>query len=317
MTLPDRRPAGRAPLIDIIIVDYNAGALLRDCLESIAAHPPRHAVLGRVVIVDNASAPPTADLLPTLPLPVTVTRNERNRGFAAACNQGAHGSAADYLLFLNPDTKLLANSLDAPVQYLGRPEHERVGIVGVQLLDGEGKVSRSCSRHPRPVHFLNRVLGLDRIAPDRFPSGMMLEWDHATTRRVDGIMGAFFFVRRSLFDRLGGFDERFFVYFEETDFGYRAEQLGYGSVYLADGQAFHHGCGTTDSLRAQRLTYSMRSRMKYARAHFSRPGATAVVLLTLAVEPLVRVLHALARRSAAELRETLRGYQMLWSGKGG
>jgi N-acetylglucosaminyl-diphospho-decaprenol L-rhamnosyltransferase len=331
MTPADRRPegaleggaarpsgpaAGAAPRIDVVIVDYNAGDLLRECLASIARHPPRRAALGRVVVVDNASSPPSDAHVPDAARPfVTVLRNERNRGFAAACNQGARGSTADYLLFLNPDTQLVPNSLDGPAEFLERPEHERVGIVGVQLLDDEGRVARTCSYHPRPSFYLHKALGLDRVSPRRFPSGMMFEWDHATTRRVDGVMGAFFFVRRDLFARLGGFDERFFVYFEETDFGYRADRQGYSSVFLADAQAYHRGCGTTDKVRAHRLTYSMRSRLKYARAHFSALGATAVALLTLAVEPVTRLLHALARGSSAEVHETLRGYRMLWSGR--
>jgi N-acetylglucosaminyl-diphospho-decaprenol L-rhamnosyltransferase len=302
------------PVIDIIIVDFNAGEMLRDCIQSIERHPGSHADIGRIVVVDNASSPPSATELPAISLPLTVMRNERNCGFAAACNQGARGTKADYLLFLNPDTRLLPNSLDVPVEYLQRSENAGVGIVGVQLLDDAGRVSPSCSYHPRPSFYLNKALGLDRLSPERFSSGMMLEWDHASTRRVDGIMGAFFFVRRSVFDQLSGFDERFFVYFEETDFGYRADKSGFSSVYLAEGQAFHHGRGTTEKVRAHRLTYSMRSRMRYARRHFSLPGFVLVVVLTLVVEPISRVALALARRSLPELRETVRGYQMLWQG---
>jgi N-acetylglucosaminyl-diphospho-decaprenol L-rhamnosyltransferase len=307
-------PPDERPVIDIVVVDFNAGQLVADCIDSIARNRPQCARLGRVVVVDNASSPPTSSLLAPTDLPLTVLRNERNMGFAAACNQGAKGSHADFLLFLNPDTELLPNSLDVPAVYLTRPENERVGIVGVQLLDDEGQVSRTCSYHPRPTFFLNKALGLDRLSPSRFSSGMMLHWDHRETRRVDGIMGAFFFVRRALFEQLHGFDERFFVYFEETDFGYRADRLGFSSMYLADGQAYHHGRGTTDKVRAHRLTYSMRSRMKYAWLHFSPPGAVLVLLLTLVLEPVSRLALALARRSLPEFRETVRGYRMLWEG---
>ena len=304
--------SARTPVIDIVIVDFNAGAMLHDCLVSIAAHAPRQARIGRVVVVDNASQPPSAEQLNGLDLRITLLRNEKNRGFAAACNQGARDSRADYLLFLNPDTELLPNSLDVPTAFLEQAAAREVGIVGVQLVDRQGHVSRTCSYHPQPMFFLNKALGLDRVSPRRFPSGAMLDWDHGSTRRVDGIMGAFFFVRRSLFELLGGFDERFFVYFEETDFGYRAERMGFSSMFLADAQVYHRGCGTTDRVRAHRLSYSMRSRMQYARTHFSPRMAAAVVVLTVAVEPLTRVAHALARGAMSEVRETLRGYQMLW-----
>ena len=84
----------------------------------------------------------------TAPLPLTLIRNADNRGFAAACNQGAAGSEADFLLFLNPDTRLMPGSLERPARYLGSPHHEAVGIVGIQLLDADGQVARNTARAP-------------------------------------------------------------------------------------------------------------------------------------------------------------------------
>jgi N-acetylglucosaminyl-diphospho-decaprenol L-rhamnosyltransferase len=308
-------PGPRRPVVDIVIVDYNVGELVAECLLSIARHPPEYAVIGRIVVVDNASRTPVADFLPSLPLPVEVIRNEVNAGFAAACNQGARGSAAEYILFLNPDTKLLPGSLDVPARFLDLRGNAGIGIVGIQLVDDEGRVSRSCSYHPRPSFVLNKALGLASLFPGRFSHGMMLDWDHATTRMVDGVMGAFFFVRRELFDRLSGFDERFFVYFEETDFGLRAEQAGFRTMYLVDAQAYHRGCGSTDSIRARRLVYSLESRIAYAERHFSPGAAIAVKALTLLVEPLARLVQAGMARSLADARETLTAYRVLWGNR--
>ena len=84
----------------------------------------------------------------------------------------------------------------------------------------------------------------------------MTEWAHDNTRTVDQVMGAFFFVRRNVFEALGGFDERFFVYYEDMDFAVRASELGWSSVFLSTVQAFHRGQGTTDTATARRMFFS-------------------------------------------------------------
>jgi len=140
----------------------------------------------------------------------------------------------------------------------------------------------------------------------------MAEWPHDITRDVDHVIGAFFLVRRSLFESLGRFDERFFVYLEDLDFSYRARQAGWRSVYLANAQAFHAGGGTSHQVKARRLFYSLRSRLLYAAKHFSKSGAALVFLATLLLEPLSRSAWALMRRSLPSLKETWQGYGMLW-----
>jgi len=190
------------------------------------------------------------------------------------------------------------------------PAHAKVGICGVQLLDEVGHVSRSCARFPSVTGFSAHAAGLVRFFP-RFGHAMA-EWDHAETRPVDQVIGAFFLVRRELFEALRGFDECFFVYFEEVDFSYRASQAGWHSVYLADVQAFHAGGGTSNQVKARRLFYSLRSRLLYAFKHFSWVGAVVVLLATLSVEPLSRSALALLRRSWSGLKETWAAYGMLW-----
>jgi GT2 family glycosyltransferase len=140
----------------------------------------------------------------------------------------------------------------------------------------------------------------------------MAEWDHASILQVDHVIGAFFLVRREIFNSLNGFDDRFFVYLEDLDFSFRARKAGWRSMYLADAQAFHAGGGTSNQVKARRLFYSLRSRLLYAFKHFSWLGAIAVVLATLLVEPLSRSAQALFRASLSTLRETWAAYGMLW-----
>src|SRR5437016_1789132 len=117
--------------LDVVIVNWNAGPQLRDCLASII-NASRGPELKRVVVVDNASTDSSLQAIHMQGLPLVVLRNERNRGFAAACNQGASGSTADYLLFLNPDTHLGSDALAEPVAFMERPQNGRIGIVGIQ-----------------------------------------------------------------------------------------------------------------------------------------------------------------------------------------
>jgi N-acetylglucosaminyl-diphospho-decaprenol L-rhamnosyltransferase len=301
-----------ASSIDIVIVNWNAGRQLSQCLESINAADRSHVALQRTVVVDNASTDGSLEGVDSLGLPLEVIRNERNRGFAVACNQGAKGSSAEYLLFLNPDTRLSTNALSGPVAFMEQPSNQRIGILGIQLTDHDGRVARTCARFPTAGRFLSKMLGLDRAFPLLFPPHFMVEWDHRQSREVDQVMGAFFLIRRSLFETLGGFDERFFVYFEEVDLSVRAHALGWLTFYLSTAQAYHRGGGVTEQVKPTRLFYSLRSRIQYAYKHFNRSTATLLTLGTLFVEPVSRVALAIIRRSPSQLVDTVKGYALLW-----
>lgn len=300
------------PKIDIIIVNWNSGKQLYECLQSIGTATKDGSNLGNIIVVDNASVDGSADELQNFNLPLTIIRNNINRGFAAACNQGASESKADYLLFLNPDAQLFENSLSVPIAFMERPENRHIGIVGIQLVDEEGRISRTCARFPTSRQFFAKMLGLDHLFPHVFSSYFMVEWDHKDSREVDHVIGAFFLVRRNLFEVLGGFDERFFMYFEDLDFSLRARQLGYSSFYLTEAQAYHKGGGTSEQIKARRLFYSLRSRIIYGYKHFSWIAATMLMLGTIIVEPLSRIVLGIAHRSGSEIVETCRAYRMLW-----
>lgn len=298
------------PTLDVVIVDYRAGALLDACLASLDAHRPRRSALGTVALIDN-DAEGAARELPASDLPIRYVKNDRNAGFAAACNQGAALGRARYILFLNPDTRVADGSLDIPVDFLESTEAGGAAIVGIQLLGDDARPTPSAFAFPRPRHFWNRALGLSRLSARFFADGTYTGFGFDRTRRVDQVIGAFFLVRRSVFESLGGFDERFFVYFEEMDLSLRARRAGYESIFLADAFAYHSGAGTTDRIRARRLFYSLRSRLQYAAKHFGAIGVASTALVTLCAEPAARLAFALVRRRWAEAREAFTGYGML------
>lgn len=298
--------------LDIIIVNWNAGPQLRAGLESIAAADRAGFRLGRVVIVDNASTDGSAEGLGDIDLPLLLIRNAENRGFGTAANQGAAGSAANYLLFFNPDARVYPDTLRRSVAFMEAPAHTSTGILGVQLTGDGGHVSRTCARFPAPRHFFAQMLGLNYLLPRRFPIALMTDWDHSESRPVDHVMGSYFFVRRALFAQLGGFDERFFMYLEDLDFSLRAHRAGWASFYLADVQAYHRGGGVSQQVKARRLFYSLRSRILYGYKHFGRRTAAGLMLGTLCLEPFARVALGIAHRSGRDIIETLHGYWLLW-----
>ncbi len=199
------------PTLDIVIVNYNAGDALFSCAASIAGAKDTSFGLRSVVVVDNGSTDGSLYRLGGLDLPLTVLKNGRNEGFGAACNRGAACGRADYVLFLNPDTRLFPDSLRAPLGVFSAPGYEETGICSVRLVDEGGAVRRTCARFPRPVHFILRAFHVGRLFPGPRPTHFMLEWDHGQTRCVDHMMGAWLMPRR-VFEEVGGFDTRFFLY---------------------------------------------------------------------------------------------------------
>ena len=299
-----------AVTLDIIIVNWNAGQQLYDCLESIVSAGRDGFLLGHVVVVDNASSDGSLDGLDSLSLPLTIIRNSVNRGFGAACNQGAALCDAPYLLFLNPDTKLFEGSLAVPVAFMEDEVNQNVGISGIQLVDEEGKVARTCAHFPSLSRFAAQAIGINKLTGLRATGVHMQDWDHSQTRMVDHVIGAFFLVRRSIFESLEGFDERYFVYLEDIDFSFRVRQDGWKSIFLVNAQAYHAGGGTSRQVKAARLFYSLRSRLLCGLKHFPLWQAWALFGLTLLVEPFSRLLFSSLRGGIRDVRNTWSGYSM-------
>jgi len=127
------------------------------------------------------------------------------------------------------------------------------------------------------------------------------------------VIGAFFFMRKRVFDALNGFDQRFFVYLEDVDVSLRAKQAGWSTMYLAGAQAFHLGGGTSQQVKTTRLFYSIRSRITYGFKHFSLWKAWGLVLVTVVLEPISRTIFFLLRGSWRDILNTWKGYYLLYT----
>jgi GT2 family glycosyltransferase len=296
--------------LDIVIVNWNAGDQLNKCLTSVTLFGFEN--VSKVIVVDNGSSDGSADGLEQFDLPLEVIRNCKNIGFARACNQGAAVCDARYLLFLNPDTELFENSLAVPLAFMEDVVQQDVGICGIQLVNEKGRVASTCARFPSLSRFAVQATGFNKLPGMRGSGVKMDEWDHLSSKSVDHVIGAFFFTRRSVFESLGGFDGRFFVYLEDVDFSLRAKQAGWRTVYLAGTQAFHQGGGTSQQVKATRLFYSLRSRLIYGFKHFYSWQAWVLLWLMLLVEPFSRSLFSLIHGGIRDVHNTWSGFAMLY-----
>jgi GT2 family glycosyltransferase len=298
--------------LDIVIVNWNSGPYLSRALASIQeAEPPQARV--NTIVVDNCSSDESLELANQCGLKATIVVNTVNRGFAAACNQGASMGTGEYVLFMNPDLELNSESLSTPLDFMRRDADQHIAICGIRLVDAHGRLTASCARFPTAATLIARCFALDRILPAHFPPHFLTEAELRASRPVDQVIGAFFLVRRKAFEALDRFDERFFMYYEELDLSYRAARGGYSSYYLSEAHATHYGGRSTTAVPARSLVYSWDSRIKYAFKHFSTFEGYCVLGATLLAEPWTRLIYALASRSARKALVTVAAAAMTWS----
>ena len=296
------------PCVGIVIVNWNSQAQLSECVASIDAHGDGF-VFGTVV-VDNGSTDGSEQLPRTRDTQLLLAGC--NLGFARACNLGALRFDCEYLLFLNPDARLLPETLARTIAYMNSPEAAAVGICGVRLIGEDGLTQAHTARFPTAADFIAHSTGLSALFPRAFGTWHGGGHDHETEMAVDHVIGAYLFIRNTVFRQARGFDERFFVYLEDLDLSLRTRKLGWRTHYLATATAFHKGGGTSAQVKAHRLFYSIRSRLLYAAKHFKRSQAMAVAAAALLVEPFVRVLGLIARGAQrSDIVSTLVAYRML------
>lgn len=292
--------------LSVIIVNWNSGSHLEKCINSLLTYSPN----AHLVIIDNASTDNSLSFLCNYPNIIDTVYLSLNIGFAAACNLGASKCFSKYLLFLNPDAAVRRNSISDVISFMDSPEHQHIGICGVQLYDSFGNLAHSCSRFPTVTRLVATSFGLDKLFHSLEIS--MKSWDHLSSRCVDQVIGAFFLTRRSIFCELRGFDESFFVYYEEVDYSNRVKKAGYETYYLASTSAFHVGGGTTNSVRDIRLFYMLRSRLIFSRKNFALFGHLLVSVSILVVELAARSIHAFITGGFSFLFSTLMAYYLLY-----
>ncbi len=206
----------------IIIVTYNSRDYLKPCLDSVLAEL---AAADEVIVVDNASTDGSAEFVAEQYPEVRLIRNE-NTGYAGGNNRGAEIASGDYLVFLNPDTIVMPGALSALVASLTTSQEYALSTACIVFMD-RPEVINTCGN---TIHYT----GLTYCRGAGRPVG-----DYAMPAEVDAVSGAAFAIRREVFEQLGGFDERFFMYVEDTDLSLRARLAGYRCLYVPDAVVKH------------------------------------------------------------------------------
>lgn len=214
----------------VVIVAHDSGDWLLRGVAAVLAQDPAL----ELVVVDNASRDGSIERLPRDPR-LRILRNPDNRGFGAACNQGAAGCGGDWLLFLNPDCELPRGALTALRDHAARDP--RIGALGAQLLDADGAPQAASRRStPRPAQALRLALGL-RPSPASEPFVPQVA---PAVEAVDAVSGALMLMPRALFERLGGFDTGYVLHCEDLDLCRRVLDSGHLVAIANDVRVPHH-----------------------------------------------------------------------------
>jgi GT2 family glycosyltransferase len=217
-----------------IIVTWNSGAHIKGCLAALSDFQETE-----IIVIDNNSHDSTVSSVQTYPH-IFLLQNKENEGFTRAVNQGIQIAQGQFLLILNPDVQITANTVQALIAHMG--ENPRVGVIAPKLLYPNGKLQYSCRRFPTLATFLLRGLGLTEDRPWMPPllhRHLMTDYDHRETRDVDWVLGACMLVRRELIEDIGLFDERYFLYYSDIDFCFRAKKMGWRVHYEPRVTAIH------------------------------------------------------------------------------
>jgi GT2 family glycosyltransferase len=294
---------GQSPELSILVVSYNTASLTSRCLASLPLAARRTAI--EVVVVDNASSDGSVELLRAAHPAVTLVANEENVGFARAVNLAARHARAPFLLLLNPDTVSCPGSIDRLLEFAR--EHPGHGLYGGRTVGPDGQTDpRSCWGQQS----LWSLACFATMADAAWRGSRLLDpeslggWRRDSVREVGIVTGCFLLVEREAWDRLGGFDERFFMYGEDADLSLRARRSGYRPVVTPDAEVMHLGGGSPiQSERKQVLLLAARATI--VRRRWTPWRARIGVWLLLA---------GVATRSAVSHLSWVDGRRSVWRG---
>jgi GT2 family glycosyltransferase len=226
--------------LSIIIISYNTEKITIDCLKSIIESLKNSSLKYEIIVVDNASKDNSVSSVKKLKseiknrnLKINLIENKENIGFGPANNQAAKIAKSDYLLFINSDTIVLNASIEKLYNFYKQNE-KLFNFLGGKLLNKDGTSQPSCGpMYTLPMIFAHLFLrgdywGITRYSPNK-------------TKEVDWISGACILTKKEYFEKLGGFDEKIFMYMEEIDLFYRAKKRGFKVFFYPEAQFIHLG----------------------------------------------------------------------------
>jgi GT2 family glycosyltransferase len=268
--------------VSVVIVNWNTGKLLKECLEAISRTSDR-SLIRHIVVVDNGSKDTSIQQAQDI-LPCVFLLQKENLGFAKANNVGItyiqeHGGNEDHILLLNPDTQVHDGAIQKMLSVLAQNPH--AGIVGPMLLETTGEIQPSVRSFPSLVVFILLFLKLHRLfsSTAAWRQYIQSDFDYMKEKNVDQVMGAVFLIRNTLIKSLHGLDEQFWIWFEEVDFCKQVKDAGYEVTYTPDAQVMHvKGTSFNQLVGLKKTKPLLDSSLVYARKHV---GLGAYILLCI------------------------------------
>jgi GT2 family glycosyltransferase len=280
-------------LLSVIIVNYNVKYFLEQCLSSVLKASEN--ISSEIFVVDNNSTDGSKSFFSNRFAGIDFTWNDANIGFSRANNIAVKKATGKYILFLNPDTIVPEDCFEKCIAFL--ESHADAGALGIKMLNGSGIFLKESKRaFPSPLTYFYKLSGLSHLFPHskKFSRYHLGHLDENTDHDVDVLAGAFMMVPRAILEKVGSFDEDFFMYGEDIDLSYRIRQAGYKNFYFAGSDIIHFKGESTrkGGLNYVRLFYKAMS--IFAKKHYGHRAVFFNFLIQLGI--VVRAIFSAVKR---------------------
>lgn len=253
--------------VSVIIVNYNVKAFLQQCLY--AVYEAGKQIKTEVFVVDNNSVDASLEMVSEYFPKVNIIANKENKGFAYACNQAIKKSAGKYILLLNPDTVIEADSLRLCFEFM--EETKDAGALGVKMINGKGQFLPESKRSlPDAKSAFFKVFGLSKIFPKSrlFGKYQLKYLNENEIHQIEVLSGAFMFIRKTVLDRIGLLDESFFMYGEDIDLSYRISKANFKNYYFPKTTIIHYKGESTKKASFKYVMIFYQAMLIFASKHY-------------------------------------------------
>jgi hypothetical protein len=263
--------------LSIIIVNYNVKEFLQNLLHSL--HKAISNLSYEIIVVDNASDDGSVEFIREKFPQIKLITNQTNFGFSKANNIALEVSSGKFILLINPDTLVREDTITKMIEFL--TNHPDAGLVGCKILNPDGSLQLACRRSfPGPWTSFCKVAGLSTLFPQSklFAKYNLTYLDENSTHEVDAISGSFMMMKREVYERVGGFDEQFFMYGEDLDLCYRIQKNGYKVYYYPGTQIIHYKGESTKRSSLDETKYFYNAMHLFVKKHFSTFYLVEIIL---------------------------------------
>lgn len=289
--------------VSVIIVNFNSESTIGDCIKSIYRHSSKTDY--EIIVVDNASGPESIKYLKDHFPGIKLIQNNENNGFGTANNIGAGYSSGEYLFFLNPDTFLQDNAIKRFIKFMEK-EHPEAASCGGCLITKNGDPTTSWGNFPSLIQEFGST-GFFRFFPGYYEKVRLGRacGNEKDPFQVPFITGADIFIRKKIFHELGGFDENFFLYYEETDFFYRMQKANYVSYILPDVKIVHlEGTSLLNEKAFNYKTWSFWEKSRYY--YFKKHKGSIVTGMVKTMQIFSFIIQKISGNSTFQLKKVLK-----------